>query len=125
MKKIHFLTVFLMLFLISCGGSDSYQGKWKATDESGAKFEISFAENEFKVKDDAGKTVAYQYTQHSIQHKNSESTYGIELEDGRKYAIYFPSSDESTAYIIDGAGRMIYTISRDEYKTSRDVYKLN
>lgn len=125
MKKIYGLFVLFLFTLYSCEGSDSYQGKWKALDSNGAKFEITFLPTNFSIKDSAGKSNKYQYTQNSIKSENAIETYGILLNDGRGYQIYFPKKDESVGLILDENGKQMFTISRKNYVTYEEIYKLN
>ena len=126
MKNINLLPVLFLVILSSCSGSDKYQGKWKATDSKKNKFEIIFSPNSFSVKDSTGKSNEYPYTQNSYKSENSIESYGINLEDGRGYQIYFPkSNDETVALIKDEHGMPIYTISRNDYLNYEDIYKLN
>lgn len=123
MKKI--ILIVATLFLFSCSGSDAYQGKWKATNENGDKFDITFSSKELTIKDGKGKILTYPYTQHAVEYNNSKSTYGIAIEGKGEYSIHFPSNDETTAFIVDGNDVAIYAIDRNEYTTKKDVYKLN
>jgi hypothetical protein len=125
MKKFYSLFVLFLFALYSCEGSDSYQGKWKALDSNGAKFEITFSLTNFSIKDSIGKSNNYQYTQNSIKSENSIETYGILLKDGRGYQIYFPKKDESVGLILDENGKQMFTISRKNYVTYEEIYKLN
>lgn len=124
-KNLNLLLILFVLILSSCSGSDTYQGKWKATNPEGKKFEIEFLPKNFKIKDEAGDSSNFAYTQHSVEIKNFVETYGIKLNDGRTYSIHFPlAEDESVGVMIDGAGNPVYTICRNEYKTLDDIYKL-
>ncbi|NJM80362.1 MAG: hypothetical protein HC854_13470 [Flavobacterium sp.] len=124
-KSIFLLVIFLSLFLIKCSGSDTYRGSWKATNSSGAKYDIVFEAKKFIVKNDSGESKEYEYTQNSIAIENSVSTYGIKLGDGRGYQIKFPnSSDESVGLLLDENGSLLYTISRKDYINYEDIYKL-
>lgn len=125
MKKLTQLLAVLLVILASCSGSDTYQGKWKATDAAGNKFEIDFAPKSFTIKGGNGDSTLHEYTQHSIQIENSVETYGISLEDGRAYKIHFPiAHDESRGFIGDANGNVLYTISRTEYTTHEEIYRL-
>lgn len=123
-NHIHFL-ILLLIALFSCEGSDSYQGSWKAMDSRGKKLEITFTPTNFSVKDSLGKTNDYKYSQNSVEYVNSVKTYGIVLDDGRSYKIYFPKKDNSIGMILDENGNPMFTISRKEYTTYEDVYKLD
>lgn len=125
MKKIILLVSIMFVLLISCSGSDSYQGKWKATDPDGGKFEINFSPKEFTLKDSTGKTANYSYSQNSVKYENSIEIYGIKLDDGRTYEVYFPTADETTALLKDQNGRVLFTMNRNEYVTQDDVYRLD
>ena len=115
----------LISTLISCSGSDTYRGLWKATDPNGNKFEITFDAKSFVIKDTLGKSNKYNYTQNSVKTENSVETYGIKLSDGRGYEINFPNSkDESIGLIFDENGNGLYTISRKDYIKYQDIYKL-
>ena len=51
MKKLTNLILALVLIsLYSCSGSDTYRGLWKAIDEKGEKFEITFNEKNISIK---------------------------------------------------------------------------
>ncbi len=125
MKKLSSFLGLIFTFLISCEGSDSYQGKWKAIDSAGKKVEIVFSPTSFIIKDSQGKSNKYQYTQNSIKSENSIETYGILLEDGHGYQIYFPKKDESVGLLFDENGKVVYTIGREDYVTYDEIYKLN
>lgn len=125
MKKFSLILVFLSLIFFSCEGSDSYQGNWKALDSNGEKFEINFSPTKFSIKDSVGKSNVYDYTQNSIKSENSIQTYGILLKDGRGCQIYFPKKDESVGLMLDENGKQMYTISRKDYVTYDEIYKLN
>ncbi len=126
MKNIKTLPALFLIILCSCSGSDKYQGKWKATDSKKNKFEITFQPKSFSVKDSTGKSNDYSYSQNSYKYENSVESYGISLEDGRGYQIYFPkSTDETVALIKDENGTPLYTISRKDYLNYEDIYKLN
>ncbi len=115
----------LALFLISCSGSDVYQGKWKATDTDGNKLDIDFKPKSFTIKDTTGKVVNYEYTQNSVKIENSVKTYGIQLNDGRTFDLFFPiANDASKAIMTIGNNVPIYTISRTSYIKYKDLYKL-
>ena len=124
MKKL--ILLFLSLILLSsCEGSDAYQGKWKAMNAKGEKFEIDFSPKSFSIKDSLGKSQSYNYTQNSIKSENSIESYGILLKDGRGYLICFPLKDESVGLIKDENGELMFTISRKKYITYEEIYKLN
>lgn len=126
MKKtgLFFLGIFMVL-LAACSGSDVYRGNWKATDKQGTKFEIAFEAKNFAVKDTAGASTTYEYTQNSVKIENSVKTYGIKLGDGRGYQINFPNAgNESVALMKDENGQVLYTMSRNEYINYDDVFKL-
>ena len=124
-KTILLLLLSAVNFLYSCSGSDTYRGLWKATDSKGEKFEITFDAKNFTIKDSAGKTTNFGYTQNSVKISNSVETYGIKLSDGRTYFINFPiADDESKGVIQDGNKNLIYTIGRNTHITYEDIYKL-
>ena len=127
MKKFKiFSLAVLTSILVSCSGSDTYRGLWKATDPNGNKFDITFDAKSFVIKDTLGKSNRYEYTQNSVKTENSVETYGIKLEDGRGYLINFPNAkDESVGLIFDENGKGLYTISRDNYISYDDIYNLN
>ncbi|RZJ68475.1 MAG: glycosyl transferase [Flavobacterium sp.] len=125
MKKITFLSLLLAFLLAACAGSDSYRGKWKATNADGEKAELNFKEKLFSITEASGKKSDYEYTQNSVKYENGKQSYGITLSDGRGYQIVFPNSDDETVGIItDENGAPMFTISRKEYLTYEDVYKL-
>ncbi|VXB06180.1 conserved hypothetical protein [Flavobacterium sp. 9AF] len=113
------------IILFSCEGSAVYQGKWKALDCEGKKFEVTFTSKEITTKDSKRETVKYGYTQHSIEYENGVSTYGIQLSDGREYQLFFPKKDKSVGMLLNENGRTIYTLGRTAYVTYDDIYKLD
>lgn len=114
----------ILLFLTGCSGSDAYRGAWKATNASGQKFEIVFAAKSFTVKDSSGKTTSYSYTQNGVSIENSVETYRIKLEDGRRCQVNFPVKDEGIGLILDQGGNLLFAISRKDYITYQDIFKL-
>lgn len=128
MKNIRPIVVMLTLviILISCSGSDAYQGNWKATDVNGNHFEINFEPKKFTVVDIHDKKAEFDYTQNSVSIKNGIKTYGIKLKDGRSYNITFPIKKEAgKAAITLENHQTIYTISRTDYIDYQDLYELN
>lgn len=123
MKKNILLLLFPFL-LLSCEGSDTYQGKWKALDKEGNKLEIEFFPKKLTLLDSLGKSINYEYTQNSIESDNSIKTYGITLSDGRIYQIYFPKKDCSIGLILDENDNQIFTLSRNSYVDFDEIYKL-
>jgi hypothetical protein len=126
MKKISIILLGIFaIILAGCSGSDTYRGKWKATDANGTRYELAFEAKNLTVIDSTGKSEKYEYTQNSVEIKNSVTTYGIKLSDGRGYQINFPNSkDESVGLIKDDNGSPIYTISRKNYIKYQDIYQL-
>lgn len=115
------LLYILTICLISCSGSDTYRGSWKATDAEDAKYEIVFNAKDFVMKDSMKQSKTFEYTQNSVEVSNSKTTYGITLSDGEKYKIHFPNpNNDSTAYIKDDMGNVIYRLSRKNYITNAD-----
>lgn len=124
MKKM-LLLLLASLLLLACEGSDAYQGQWKAMNTRGEKFQFTFTPTLFSIKDSTGKTKTYQYTQNAIKSENSTETYGIRLEDGRAYQIYFPINDESMGLILDENGTQMFSIARKKYISYDAIYQLN
>lgn len=124
MKKIFFVLL-LPVILFSCSGSDKYQGKWYALNGENQEFEFAFSPKNFTVTDSTGTAKDYSYTQNSVSIKNSVSTYGIQLSDGRAYQITFPKSDDAeVAVMADGNGNLMFTLGRNGYVTYDDIYGL-
>ena len=124
-KLITFFLALVLISLYSCSGSDTYRGLWKAINERGEKFEITFDAKSFTVKDSAGKTDTYTYKQNSVSIKNSIETYGIQVSDGKSYVINFPVADDETKGVIqDATGRPLYIIGRSKYVQYEEVYGL-
>jgi len=92
---------------------------------NGEKFEIIFTPKTLSIKDSLGKVKKYNYKQNSIKSENAIETYGIILEDGRGYLIYFPLKDESIGLIKDENDKQMFSISRKNYITYEEIYKLN
>ncbi|WP_199141048.1 hypothetical protein [Pedobacter sp. ASV12] len=126
MKKLVHLSLGLFVgLLMACSGSDTYRGEWKATDTKGTKTKITFEAKSFMLTDSLGKSKKFNYTQNSIKTENGVETYGIVLEDGRKYEINFPkANDESQGIIKDENGKLIYAIGRKDYVSYEDVFGL-
>lgn len=123
MKNISiYIIVLFALIIVGCSGSDTYRGNWKATSEDGTQSDLVFGENDLSVTVN-GETKHFEYTQNSVNIKNSVETYGVKLGDGRVIQIHFPiANDESKGAILDANGRPIYIISRDAYLGYEDVY---
>ncbi|WP_298506295.1 hypothetical protein [uncultured Maribacter sp.] len=127
MKKVKYLvTLLAVIFLIACSGSDTYRGDWKATNVDGEQYNLTFNAKSFTVTNTAGEVTNYNYTQNSVNIKNSVETYGLNLEDGRKYQLNFPlADDESVGLLLDSNGKVLYAISRDNYITYDDIFALD
>lgn len=126
MKKLVSIFSLLFLFLLmGCSGSDAYAGLWKATDKQGKQFEVNFKKDSFEVKDESAKTTMFKYSQNSVKISNGVKSYGIKLDDGRTYQIVFPVVNNTTVGIIAlETGEPLYTISRANYITYDEIYKL-
>ncbi|MEP7236889.1 MAG: hypothetical protein ABI685_03450 [Ferruginibacter sp.] len=124
-KAVNFILALVLISLYSCSGSDTYRGLWKAVDQRGDKFEITFEAKSLSIKDSAGQIKTYTYKQNSVSIQNSVETYGIQVSDGRSYQINFPiANDETKGVIKDGAGMLIYLIGRSGYVKYEDIYGL-
>ncbi len=122
--KFIFLTLTASI-IISCSGSDFYRGSWNALNAKGEKYTIIFDEKKFAVKDSAGATKDYTYSQNSVAIKNSTKTYGIRLGDGRNFEIHFPTANnDGVGLIKDENGMPLFTISRNNFVSYEDIYKL-
>lgn len=126
MKKINFtLLGILAIILVACSGSDVYRGAWKATDSTGAKYDLTFDAKNFTVTDSAGTVEKFTYTQNSVNITNGVSTYGIQLGDGRGFQITFPiPSKPSVGLMKDENGVPVFAIGRDEYIAYEELYNL-
>lgn len=133
MKKLKLALIICITVLISsCEGSESYQGKWKALNSKGEKFEITFSPEEIIIKDNLGKSTKHSYFQSGCGHYGSSDkstdTYKILLNNGQNYKIHFPKNDESMGLVFTVADEyesLIFTISRKNYLTFDDIDKLN
>ncbi len=127
MKRINFFLGLLMaLLIVSCSGSDTYRGDWKATDQEGAQYDIQFEAKRFNIKKKDEEAIHFEYSQHSIDITNSVETYGIKLDDGRRCEIHFPiADDESIGIITDELGNLLYTISRNDYINYNAINRLH
>ncbi len=123
-KLTNLILGFLLISLYSCSGSDTYRGLWKAIDEKGEKFEITFNEKDISIKYmSTGRLITYKYTQNSVSIQNSVETYGIKTGDGNTYQINFPiANDETKGVIKNGAGTPLYIIGRSAYLKYEDIY---
>jgi len=121
MKKIgSFLIGLATIILISCSGSDAYRGSWKAIDAEGDSLILNFDANSFILTDTNGNnSVSYEYTQNAVKIENSAKTYGIRLNNGGEFSIFFPAASNATAgYIYDIEGTLLYIISRTHYPSA-------
>ena len=104
-------------FLISCSGSSTYRGKWKAIDFEGNEVVLNFQAERFSILE-GGDSVNYEYRQQSIEIMNGVETYGIHVKDKGYLELNFPiANDESMGLIRDVNGDLIWTICRTEYLT--------
>ena len=127
MKKLtNFILALALISLYSCSGSDTYRGLWKATDEKGEKYEITFNEKDINIKYiSTGRLISYKYTQNSVSIQNAVETYGIKTSDGNSYQINFPVAKDKTKGVIkNAAGTPLYIISRSAYLKYEDIYGL-
>lgn len=116
----------LALLLVNCSGSETYRGHWKAMTPEGKKVSLLFEAKKFSVTDSSHQVQNYEYSQNSVEISGSVETYGIKLDDGRRYQIHFPlGDDESIGLIKDESGQVIFTIGRNDYITEEDIYKLD
>lgn len=117
MKKLSILLLSIFtIILISCSGSDRYRGAWKATDPKGLRYDIIFDAKSLSITDTTGKSQKFDYTQNSVEFKNSVENYGINLANGTTLKLTFPDSkQESVGLIKDEAGNVMYTINRTTY----------
>ncbi|MCU0350221.1 MAG: hypothetical protein MUF43_05235 [Flavobacterium sp.] len=122
MKKI--IPIVVLIFIFSCQGSDTYQGKWKVMDAKGNKLFIEFQTNDFSIYDSLGKNKNYSYTQNSIKYENSIKTYGITLEDGRAYKISFPTNDKNVAIILNEDDVKLFSLHRNRHQSFEEIYSL-
>lgn len=127
MKKVKYILVLLaVVFLAACSGSDTYRGDWKATNAEGEQYSLTFQAKSFTVTNVDGEVTNYNYTQNSVSIENSVETYGLNLEDGRKYQLNFPlANDESVGVLLDSNGKVLYAIGRNDYITYDDIYSLD
>ncbi len=127
MKKIIFFPLLSTFLFYSCGGSETYQGKWKALDIKNKKYEITFTENKLSIKDSLGNLKTYDYVQNSIGHEGSSNnfsdTFEIQLNNGENYQIFFPKDDQSFGIIRHLNGECIYGISKREYLNATEIIK--
>ena len=126
LKAIKILLFTTTGLFISCSGSDSYMGKWKGTNEKGDRFNILFASNELSINKLDGYATKIGYKQNSYSYSKGIVTYGIILDDGRKYDIRFPNpSDTTRALILEGQNaNTLYIISRHEFIDQYELYRI-
>lgn len=126
MKKLICYSISLVvLILTACSGSTMYRGAWKGMEPNGRKVEIVFDAKKFTVTDSLGQVNTFTYTQNSVHIENGSKKYGIILDKGGSYEIYFPSSsDESRALITNELGNPMYTIGRKDYVSYEELFPI-
>lgn len=121
-QPVHYIAFFFLL-LLSCKGSDTYQGTWKVTDAKGEHLTFHFQPKQLIVEKE-GLLDSIDYKQNSIRWENGKSTYGIQLDNGLSYNISFPiSKQKDKAIILTEEEIPIYVISRTEYIDYDEFYK--
>ncbi len=111
--------------LAGCSGSDTYLGDWKATDANGDKYTLTFRAKDFSIRKAEGDSLNFKYTQNSMKTENSIKTYGLKLDDGRGYNMYFPvPKDASRCLMTMEDGKPVYALSRTSYLTQNEVQSL-
>jgi hypothetical protein len=124
-NNITTLLIFASVALTGCSGSDTYLGEWKGTDINGDKYTLSFKPKKFSIKRASGDSLNFEYTQNSVKIENSVRTYGIRLNDGRAYNIFFPiANDVSKCLMTMENGKPVYTLSRTSYLSQDEIYSL-
>jgi hypothetical protein len=124
-NKLTALFIFALIALTACNGSDTYLGEWKGTDINGDKYTLSFNPENFSIKRENGDSLNFKYTQNSVKIENSVRTYGIKLNDGRSYNIFFPiANDISKGLMTMENGKPVYTLSRTAYISQDEIYSL-
>lgn len=110
---------------MGCSGSDAYMGAWKGTDINGDKYTLFFKPKSLSITRANGESLSFKYTQNSVKFENSVRTYGITLDDGRVYQMYFPlSNDKSKCLMTMEDGKPAYTLSRTSYLSRDEMYSL-
>ncbi len=118
-----FLIGLVVLIIVSCSGSDFYQGKWFAIDSNGDQYEITFKEKELVVTDTSSVETSYEYSQNAVSNNNGVRTYGIKLKDGRYLSIVFPyPKDSSIGVIKNDNDDILYILGRNDYVSYDDLY---
>lgn len=115
----------IVVVLFGCAGSQDYRGDWKATNRAGERFDISFSEHDFQVTNESGEVNNHEYSQYSFKHSDGVSTYGIKLEDGRAFNVFFPLKQDSTKAVIELESKeVIYTLCRDRFLLYEELFAL-
>ena len=117
--------ILAIIFLTGCSGSDTYLGDWKATDINGDKYILAFKPKSFYIKKESGDSLNFEYTQNSVKIENSVKTYGIKLDDGRVYNLFFPvANDVSMCLMTMENGKPVYTLNRTSFMSQDEIYSL-
>lgn len=106
----------------NCKGSDTYAGTWKAVDEQDNKSLIVFTGNTITIKKAEGEAKTINYVQNSVNYENGSCTYGIQLENGEKYEIFFPNKKRDSGLIQADKQHTLFSIDRNEYLTFEDRF---
>lgn len=123
MKQFIYFALFF-LFLISCKGSDTYQGVWLATDAEDEQFTMEFKPKQLIInKSDVTDSIGYK--QNAFSFENGKSSYGIQLDNGLSYTISFPiAKQKDWGLILTGEEIPVYVINRTKYMTYDEFYKI-
>lgn len=126
--KIYPEVSFLILLLVfgSCSGSDEYIGNWKATNPNGEKFNIQFEPETLTIISAKHDTTIIGYNQLGYTWEGGIETFGIKLDDGRRYDVKFPvPTDSVSALILEQTQQTtLYVLHRTEFKDFYDVHRI-
>lgn len=125
-KNLFNLLLFaLVLTFSACSGSETYRGKWLVVDADGNNQELFFTEDRMTLKKSETDSTVWTYTQNSVSIENASSKYGIKLDNGASFTVFFPTGDKTKGAIADANDNIIYIIGRTKHYSYQDVFGLN
>lgn len=117
-QKIIIATIIMLsmlILLVGCSGSKTYQGIWHVQNSEGQNSTINFRDKKLSIDGDE-----YEYTQDAVGFENGIKYYGI-VQNGKHYSIIFPEKDKNISLMIEPdstdnylQGTLIFAMNKNE-----------